>query len=130
MSHTIQDENLETQWVYVRRLLPSDLEPVIALDARLIGRRRDEYFRVKLDMAMKETGVEVSLAAELDGIFTGFLIARVFYGEYGITEPVAVLDVVRIPKDLPPGDYILGWRYDCEATAQVWSNCADVKLHA
>ena len=43
-------------------------------------------------------------------------------------EPVAVLDVVRIPKDLPAGDYVLGWRYDCEATAQVWSNCADVKL--
>ena len=40
----------------------------------------------------------------------------------------AVLDVVRIPKDLPAGDYVLGWRYDCEATAQVWSNCADVKL--
>lgn len=42
--------------------------------------------------------------------------------------PVAVLDVLKIPTMLPPGDYILGWRYDCEATAQVWSNCADVTL--
>lgn len=40
----------------------------------------------------------------------------------------AVRDVVRIPKDLKPGKYILGFRYDCEATAQVWSNCADVVL--
>ena len=43
---------------------------------------------------------------------------------------MAVLDVLQIPDDLPPGDYVLGWRYDCEATAQVWSNCADVKLVA
>jgi hypothetical protein len=32
--------------------------------------------------------------------------------------------MVEIPKDLKPGKYILGFRYDCEATAQVWSNCA------
>lgn len=41
---------------------------------------------------------------------------------------MAVRDVVNIPSDLKPGKYILGWRWDCEATAQVWSNCADVTL--
>jgi hypothetical protein len=40
----------------------------------------------------------------------------------------AVKDVVKIPAILPAGKYILGFRYDCEATAQVWSNCADVVL--
>ena len=40
----------------------------------------------------------------------------------------SVRDVVKIPADLAPGKYILGFRYDCEATAQVWSNCADVTL--
>lgn len=39
-----------------------------------------------------------------------------------------VLDVVKVPADLPAGDYVLGFRYDCEATAQVWSNCADITL--
>ena len=39
----------------------------------------------------------------------------------GIVEaPVeGVLDVVKVPTDLPPGEYVVGWRYDCEATAQV-----------
>jgi ribosomal protein S18 acetylase RimI-like enzyme len=100
MSETACDEpTRETQAVYVRRLRPADLEPVIALDAKNVGRRRDEYFRVKLDMAMQETGVEVSLAAELDGLFGGFLIARVFYGEFGITEPAAVLEVLGVHPD-------------------------------
>lgn len=41
---------------------------------------------------------------------------------------VAVRDMVKIPADLKAGKYVLGWRYDCEATAQVWSNCADITL--
>lgn len=41
-----------------------------------------------------------------------------------------ILDVLKIPENLSPGDYVLGWRYDCEATAQVWSNCADITLSA
>ena len=26
--------------------------------------------------------------------------------------------------------YVLGFRYDCEATAQVWSSCADIEVAA
>ena len=37
-------------------------------------------------------------------------------------------DMVKIPADLTAGKYVLGWRYDCEATAQVWSNCADITV--
>ncbi len=90
------DPSLETETVYVRRLRATDLDPVIALDAKIIGRRRDEYFKLKLDMAMQETGIEVSLAAEIDKLFTGFLIARVFYGEFGMTAPSAVLEVLGV----------------------------------
>lgn len=41
---------------------------------------------------------------------------------------LSVRDLLRVPKDLKPGKYILGFRYDCEATAQVWSNCADITI--
>lgn len=40
----------------------------------------------------------------------------------------AILDVVEVPTDIPAGQYVLGFRYDCEATAQVWSNCADITV--
>jgi len=89
----------ELEGVLVRNLRPSDLESVIALDAKLIGRRREEYFKLKLKLATNETGVEVSLAAEFDGLFVGFAIARVFYGEFGIAEPAAVLEVVGVHPD-------------------------------
>jgi ribosomal protein S18 acetylase RimI-like enzyme len=82
--------------VVVRRLRPQDLEAVIALDARSIGRRRDEYFKLKLKQALSDTGIEVSLAAEVDGAFAGFLLARVYYGEFGMMEPTAVLDTLGV----------------------------------
>jgi len=46
----------------------------------------------------------------------------------GVGPVVGIMDVVKVPSHLPPGKYVLGWRYDCEATAQVWSNCADITL--
>ena len=49
-------------------------------------------------------------------------------GCQGSTHSHAIRDFVRIPADLPPGKYVLGWRWDCEASAQVWTNCADVEL--
>ena len=83
----------------VRGLSPEDLEAVILLDARNVGRRRDEYFKVKLRQNLTETGIRVSLAAEIDRIFCGFLLARVYYGEFGTLEPVAVLDTLDVHPD-------------------------------
>lgn len=40
----------------------------------------------------------------------------------------SVIDVVKVPADLAPGRYVLGWRLDCESTAQVWNNCADIMV--
>ncbi len=85
--------------VVVRNLRPSDLEAVILLDAKNVGRRRDEFFKLKLKQALSDTGITVSLAAELDGAFVGFLLARVFYGEFGVTERVAVMDVIDVHPD-------------------------------
>lgn len=39
-----------------------------------------------------------------------------------------IIDEVMIPADLPAGDYVLGFRWDCEQTPQIWQNCADVTI--
>jgi ribosomal protein S18 acetylase RimI-like enzyme len=85
--------------VVVRGLTPGDLEAVVAIDAKITGRRREEYFRIKLKQTFAETGIKVSLAAEADGLFRGFLLARVYYGEFGTMEPVAVLDTLGVHPD-------------------------------
>lgn len=85
--------------ITVRGLRPDDLERVIALDAKNTGKRRTEYFRLKLQQNLAETGIKVSLAAELDDCFCGFLLARVYYGEFGTPEPVAILDTFGVHPD-------------------------------
>ena len=85
--------------VVVRDLRPADLEAVILLDAKHVGRRRDEFFKLKLKQALSDAGITVSLAAEIDGAFVGFLLARVFYGEFGVTERVAVMDAIGVHPD-------------------------------
>jgi len=39
-----------------------------------------------------------------------------------------IVDLVKVPDNIPPGDYILSFRWDCEQLPQVWSNCADVAI--
>jgi hypothetical protein len=43
---------------------------------------------------------------------------------------MAIVDHVRIPADLPAGDYVLGWRWDCEESNQIWQSCSDVTVAA
>ena len=81
--------------VVIRRLRPDDLESVVAIDAKLIGRRRDEYFQLKLKMAMNETGIEVSLAAELDG-------GLIMLAEAGGLHAGLVTDPLRLSGSIRP----------------------------
>lgn len=85
--------------IVVRNLRPEDLEQVIAVDAKNGGKRREEYFKVKLAQNLAETGVKISLASESEECFAGFLLARVYYGEFGAPEPVAVLDTLSVHPD-------------------------------
>ncbi len=41
-----------------------------------------------------------------------------------------VLDKVKVPTDLPVGEYLLSWRIDCEQTPQIWSQCSDITITA
>merc|ERR1712200_272930 len=37
-------------------------------------------------------------------------------------------DLLEIPADLAPGDYVLSWRLDCEQTSQIWNTCSSIRL--
>ncbi len=98
MNENIEDE-IKKETPVIRRLRPSDMDAVVRVDAKVTGRERRQYFESKLAMALAETGVEVSLAAEVDDLFVGFLLARVYYGEFGVTEDTAVLDTLNVHPD-------------------------------
>ena len=41
-----------------------------------------------------------------------------------------IVDRVEIPRRLAAGYYVLGWRWDCEESNQIWSSCSDITIVA
>ncbi len=39
-------------------------------------------------------------------------------------------DKLLVPAHLAPGEWVLGFRWDCESSAQVWQSCADITIMA
>jgi ribosomal protein S18 acetylase RimI-like enzyme len=87
---------LETDAVMVRSMREDDLNAIVAIDAAASGRRRPRYFEVMLQRAVTQTGVQISLVAEVDGRVVGFVIGSLYYGEYGVVEPSASIDAISV----------------------------------
>ena len=86
--------------ITVRELRAGDLEAIVRIDAGTVGRRRPEYYQRKLAEAMRESGIKISLAAETEGMFAGFLLGRLHYGEFGLPEPIAIVDSIGVHPEL------------------------------
>lgn len=85
--------------VLIRSVRPADLDAMVSIDAAATGRRRERFLKLKLTQALEDTGIAMSLVAEWDGHVVGFLLARVYYGEFGVLEPSAVMDVLGVHPD-------------------------------
>lgn len=80
----------------VRSLDRADLNEIVRIDRRILNRDRSAYIGHVVDEAMDESAIRVSLAAHQDGSVTGYIMARVDFGDFGRTEPVAILDTIGV----------------------------------
>ena len=80
----------------VRALRQSDLDGVVRIDRRLTGHDRSAYLGHTVAEALAESGIRISLAADVDGSLAGFVMARVDLGDFGRPAPVAILDTVGV----------------------------------
>ncbi len=92
-------ESLARDRLPIRSMVAGDLDDIVEIDRRITGRLRRPYYERLMDQVLGKTGVRVSLVAEHDGLLIGFVMARVDFGEFGRTEPVAVLDTIGIRPD-------------------------------
>jgi len=79
----------------VRSMTERDLPALVRLDRRITGRDRSAYLSRKA-AELRRGGIGLSLVAEVDRLVAGFLMARVDFGEFGRTEPTAVLDTIGV----------------------------------
>lgn len=83
----------------IRPVAPTDLAEIVRIDRAVTGSGRRGYIEALLAEATEASRTRVSLAACLDGAVVGFVMARADTGDYGRTEPVAVLDTIGVDPD-------------------------------
>jgi predicted N-acetyltransferase YhbS len=77
----------------------ADLPAIVRIDRLLTGRDRSEYMRAQLAEALDDSAIRVSLVACLDGTVVGYLMARTDLGDFGRTEPVAIIDTIGVDPE-------------------------------
>ena len=80
----------------IRTLKPEDCARLVRMDQEISGRNRRAWYEGKIRRALAEADVNISLGAEVDGTLVGALMGSVHYGEFGLPEPVAILDTVLV----------------------------------
>ncbi len=89
-------DTLERDLADVRTLTRDDLPAIVRIDAKLTGRERSDYIRRKVEDALGDSDIAISLVAREDNHAIGFLTARVDLGDSGRTAPVAVIDTIGV----------------------------------
>ena len=92
-------EQLARDIADVRLLSAKDIDDVVRIDHHVTGRDRRAYVQHALDEALRESGVRISLAARIDGVMAGYVMARADLGDFGRTEPVAVIDTLGVAPE-------------------------------
>jgi ribosomal protein S18 acetylase RimI-like enzyme len=82
--------------VTVRPIKWEDLAAVDRIDVKCTGLDRSAYYAAKFREVLNESGVRVSMVAEDDGVITGFIMARVDFGEFGRVDKTAVIDTIGV----------------------------------
>jgi GNAT superfamily N-acetyltransferase len=81
--------------VVVRPLEPFDVDSIVAIDEKLSGQARKDYWRRRLEIA----GLRppwMSVVAETDGRLVGFLFGWVGESEFGIPQSTGWVDLIGV----------------------------------
>jgi ribosomal protein S18 acetylase RimI-like enzyme len=89
---------LSRDTVMIRSLTREDLNQVVRIDQSITGRDHRAFFQRKFEEVLFESGVRLSLVAEIDEMVVGFMMARVDFGEFGRTASEAVIDTLGVVK--------------------------------
>lgn len=82
----------------VRRLNADDVDRVLHIDTERSGVDRQAFLRRKVEEALEDSAVEMSLVVEDDNTVVGFCLAHVDHGAFGRAEPRASLEAISVQE--------------------------------
>lgn len=92
-------ERLARDGADLRSMTEADLPAIVRIDRLLTGRDRGEYMRAQFAETLADSAIRVSLVARLDDTVVGYLMARTDLGDFGRTEPVAIIDTIGVDPE-------------------------------
>ena len=92
-------EKLARDRADLRAMTAEDLPAIVRIDRLLTGHDRGEYMREQLAEALDDSAIRISLVARLDDTVVGYLMARTDLGDFGRTEPVAIIDTIGVDPE-------------------------------
>lgn len=85
----------------IRVMRSSDLAAIVAIDQKVSGQNREEYYgRKMLTLLDKGHTINSSLIAELDGKVIGYIMGDIYFGEFGIPDATATIDTIGVDPGL------------------------------
>ena len=82
----------------IRTIVPSDLDRVVEIDIKVLGKPRPEYWEMKLELVKKRSQIS-ALVAELDGKVVGFIIGGASRWEYGVPQNIGWIETLGVDPD-------------------------------
>lgn len=82
----------------IRRMVRSDLDRIVEIDIKVLGKQRREYWDMKLDLIEKQPQFS-AFVAELEGKVVGFIIGGASRWEYGVPEHIGWIDTIGVDPE-------------------------------
>ncbi len=83
------------QKVYLTPLTPSHVEGIIEIDQRILGKRRQSFWKKKV-MGGKSNIPPTGMVAQLDNKVIGFILGGVSGWEFGVPTSVGWIDTIGV----------------------------------
>jgi ribosomal protein S18 acetylase RimI-like enzyme len=81
----------------IRSLTEHDLDAVVEIDRKILGKNRREYWKRKMGYA--DIYPRPALVAEIDGKVVGFILGYVSGWEFGVPDTVGWIDTLGVDPD-------------------------------
>jgi len=81
--------------VSLRPLTSSDVEDIVEIDQRILGKRRQSFWKKKV-RAIESNSLPTGLVAELDNKVIGFILGEVSGWEFGVPASVGWIDTIGV----------------------------------
>jgi len=81
--------------VEIRAMRYEDLDDIVAIDRKVLGKDRRDYWQMKIELSDKRSPI-ASLVAVLKGQVVGFILGDASGWEYGIPDTVGYIDTIGV----------------------------------